>query len=119
MATDPGDAMDTSHTTPSYTNLLARRGRELAVVPEPCRLVSGTVLVLEDVSTPWDTDGVLHFEAVFSGPVTDELPADFYRLRDGETTYALHLEPVARDLRHVHYVASLAEVAADEMALAG
>jgi hypothetical protein len=114
--------MTTSYTTPSYTHLLAHRGRELAVAPEPCRLVSGTALVLEEVSTPWDTDGVLHFEAVFTGPVADELQAGFYRLDDGETAFALHLEPVARDLRHVHYVASLAErveAVVDAMPLAG
>jgi hypothetical protein len=114
--------MDTSCTTPSYTDLLARRGRELAVVAEPCRLVPGTVLVLEEVSTPWCTDGVLHYEAVFTGPVADELRADVYRVRDGEATYALHLEPMARDVRNVHYVASLAEVSAvpaEPMPLAG
>jgi hypothetical protein len=110
--------MDTSYTTPSYTNLLAHRGRELTVVPEPCRLVSGTVLVLEDLSTPWYTDGVTHFEAVFTGPVAEELQSDFYRLTDGDATYALHLDPVARDLRYVHYVASLAEVATDAVLLA-
>jgi len=111
--------MNTSYTTPSYTNLLAHRGHELTVVPEPCRLVSGTVLVLEDLSTPWHSDGVTHFEAVFSGPVADELQADFYRVRRGDATFALHLEPVARDVRFVHYVASLAEVDADAALLAG
>ena len=60
--------MNTSYTTPSYTNLLARRGRELVVVPEPCRLVAGTALVLEDLSTPWEWDGLSHYEAVFTGP---------------------------------------------------
>ena len=114
-----GDAMNTSYTTPSYTNLLAHRGRELVVVPEPCRLVAGATLVLEDVSTPWEWDGVSHYEAVFTGPAGQELQADFYRVRAREAVFALHLEPVARDLRHVHYVATLSEPSVPVVALAG
>ena len=110
--------MKTSYTTPSYSNLLAHRGRELTVVPEPCRLVADTVLVLEGLSTPWEWDGTSHYEAVFTGPAGQELQADFYRLRDGDAVFALHLEPVARDLRHVHYVATLSEPA-EAIALAG
>jgi hypothetical protein len=105
------------YTAPSYANLLAHRGREFSVVPEPCRLVSGGVLVLEDLSTPWLSDGVSHFEAVFTGPVAEELLPDFYRVRAGDVTFALHLEPVARDVRFVHYVATVAEPVA--VALAG
>ena len=110
--------MVTNYTTPSYDNLLAHRGHELTVVPEPCRLVAGTVLVLEDLSTPWDCDGLSHFEAVFSGPASHELLPDFYRLRVGDAVFALHLEPVARDLRFVHYIATLSETTA-YVALAG
>jgi hypothetical protein len=111
--------MITTYTTPSFDNLIVHRGHELSVVPEPCRLVSATVLVLEDLSTPWHCDGVTHFEAVFTGPVAEELHPDFYRVRVGDSTFALHLEPVARDVRFVHYVASLAEVAAESVLLAG
>jgi hypothetical protein len=111
--------MDISYTTPSYTNLFARRGRELIVVPEPCRLVAGTVLVLEGLSTPWEWEGTAHYEAVFTGPASQELQADFYRLTDGEAVFAIHLEPVARDLRHVHYVATLSEPSYDSVQLAG
>jgi hypothetical protein len=113
-----GDAMITNYTTPSFDNLLAHRGHELTVVPEPCRLVDGTVLVLEDLSTPWEYGGFLEFEAVFTGPATQELLPDFYRLRVGDTVFALHLEVVARDARFVHYVANLSESTAD-VALAG
>jgi hypothetical protein len=111
--------MDTSYTTPSYENLLAHRGHELTVVPEPCRLVAGTDLVLEDLSTPWEYDGFAHFEAVFTGPASHELLPDFYRVRVGDAVFALHLEPVARDMRFVHYVASLSEACAYRVALAG
>ena len=111
--------MNTSYTTPSYTNLLAHRGRELVVVPEPCRLVADTTLVLEALSTPWEWDGLTHFEAVFTGPAGEELQPDFYRVRDGDAVFALHLEPVARDLRHVHYVATLSEPSMAVVALAG
>jgi hypothetical protein len=110
--------MITNYTTPSYDNLLAHRGRELAVVPEPCRLVAGTALVLEDLSTPWEFGGHSEFEAIFTGPATQELLPDFYRLRVGDTVFALHLEPVARDVRFVHYVATLSEDTA-YVALAG
>lgn len=110
--------MKTSYTLPSYANLLAHRGRELSVVPEPCRLVAGAVLVLEGLSTPWEWDGTSHFEAVFSGPASEELQADFYRLSDGDAVFAVHLEPVARDLRHVHYVATLSEPSVGSVAIA-
>ncbi len=110
--------MITSYTTPSYDNLLAHRGHELTVVPEPSRLVPGTVLVLEDLSTPWEFEGTSHFEAVFTGPSNEELLPDFYRVRRGDDVFVLRLEPVARDLRFVHYVASLSEAIA-YVALAG
>ncbi len=115
---ESGDAMITNYTTPSYSNLLAHRGHELTVVPEPSRLVADTVLVLEDLSTPWDFGGLAQFEAVFTGPATQELLPDFYRLRAGDAVFALHLEPVARDVRFVHYIATLSEDTA-YVALAG
>jgi hypothetical protein len=106
---EPGGTMITSYTTPSYRNLEEHVGRELAVVPEPCRLVSGTVLVLENLSTPWEYDGVSHFEVRFTGPAGQELLPDFYRLRGNGVVFSLHLEPIARDIRFVHYVATLSE----------
>jgi hypothetical protein len=111
--------MITTYTTPSYANLSALVGHELVVVPEPCRLVTGTVLVLEQVSTPWECEGTTHFEARFTGPVGQELLPDFYRLRARMQVFALRLEPVARDARFTHYVATLAEAAADAVPLAG
>ena len=60
-----------------------------------------------------------HYEAVFTGPAGQELLPDFYRVRAGDAVFALHLEPVARDLRHVHYVATLSEPSAAVVALAG
>ncbi|MFL6002036.1 MAG: hypothetical protein ACJ72P_04425 [Nocardioides sp.] len=101
--------MTMSYTAPSYRNLHDHLGHELAVVPEPCRLVTGTVLVLESLSTPWECEGVSHFEVRFTGPASEELLADFYRLRGGSTVFSLYLEPIARDLRFVHYVAELSE----------
>jgi hypothetical protein len=114
---DSGGTMITSYTTPSYRNLQEHVGQELAVVPEPCRLVTDTVLVLENLSTPWQQDGLLHFEARFTGPAGQALSPDFYRLRGRPGVFALHLEPIARDLRYVHYVATLSE-AADQAAIA-
>jgi hypothetical protein len=112
--------MITTYTTPSYSNLSALVGHELVVVPEPCRLVAGTVLVLEGLSTPWDCDDTTYFEARFTGPVGQELLPDFYRLRARLQVFALRLEPVARDVRFAHYVATLSEASvADVVALAG
>ena len=91
--------MDTSYTTPTYQTLLGHRGRALAVVPEPCRLVDDVELVLEDLSTPWEYDGVLTFEARFTGPAGRPLQADFYRLRSGDQVFVLHLEDEVRMLR--------------------
>ena len=107
-----GVIMMSSYATPSYRNLQEHVGQELAVVPEPCRLVSDTVVVLENLSTPWEQDGLLHFEARFTGPAGQALSSDFYRLRGRREVFALHLEPFARDLRYVHYVATLSEPAA-------
>ena len=96
--------MTTSYTAPSYSNLHEHIGHELAVVPEPCRLVTDTVLVLESLSTPWECEGLAHFEVRFTGPAGQELLPDFYRLRGGAAVFSLYLEPIARDLRFVHYV---------------
>ena len=101
--------MNTSYTTPTYATLLGHRGRALAVVPEPCRLVDGVVLVLEDLSTPWAYEGVMTFEARFTGPAGRPLQSDFYRLSSGDEVFVLHLEVVATDLRFVHYEAVLTE----------
>ena len=106
--------MITSYTTPSHDNLAAHVGHEFVVVPEPCRLVAGTVLVLEAVSTPWEHGGSAEFEARFTGPLWEDLQPDFYRLRTRLTVFALHLEPVARDARFVHYVATLTDVTCAE-----
>lgn len=116
--------MDTSYTTPTYQTLLGHRGRALAVVPEPCRLVDDVELVLEDLSTPWEYDGVLTFEARFTGPAGRPLQADFYRLRSGDQVFVLHLDVVATDVRFVHYAAELSQPtsglpAADAVPLAG
>jgi hypothetical protein len=101
--------MITSYTTPSYRNLEEHVGRELTVVAEPCRLVTGSTVWLENLSTPWEYDGVSHFEARFTGPAGQQLLPDFYRLRGDGVVFSLHLEPIARDLRFVHYVATLSE----------
>jgi hypothetical protein len=101
--------MNTNYTPPSYQTLLGHRGRALTVVPEPCRLVDGAVLVLEDLSTPWEYDGVRNFEARFTGPVGRPLQSDFYRLRSGDDVFVLHLDAVATDARFVHYEAVLTE----------
>jgi hypothetical protein len=104
-----GGAMNTTYTTPTYSTLLDHRGRALAVVPEPCRLVDGVALVLEDLSTPWECEGVMTFEARFTGPAGRPLQSDFYRLSNGDDVFVLHLEVVATDLRFVHYEAVLTE----------
>jgi hypothetical protein len=114
-----GGTMITSYTAPSYRNLHEHVGHELAVVPEPCRLVTGTTLWLENLSTPWENDGVSHFEARFTGPAGQELLPDFYRLCGDGAVFSLHLEPIARDLRFVHYVAELSEPASAVPAAAG
>jgi hypothetical protein len=101
--------MDTSYTRPTYETLLGLRGRALAVVPEPCRLVDDFVLVLEDLSTPWEYDGVMTFEARFTGPAGHPLQPDFYRLRSGDQVFVLHLDVVATDVRYVHYAAELSQ----------
>jgi hypothetical protein len=101
--------MDTSYTTPTYETLLGHRGCALTVVPEPCRLVDGVVLVLEDLSTPWECDGVMTFEVRFTGPAGRPLQTDFYRVRSGEDVFVLHLEVIATDVRFVHYEAVLTE----------
>ena len=114
-----GGTMITSYTAPSYRNLHDHVGHELAVVPEPCRLVTGTVLVLEDLSMPWECEGVSHFEVRFTGPAGQELLPDFYRLRGGAAVFSLYLEPIARDLRFVHYVAELSQPTGEVSAAAG
>jgi hypothetical protein len=101
--------MNANYTPPTYRNLHEHVGRELVVVPEPCRLVTDTVLVLENLSTPWEYDGVSTFEARLTGPAGQELVPDFYRLRGNGVVFSLSLEPIARDLRFVHYVATLSE----------
>ena len=101
--------MITTYTAPSYDNLHEHVGHELAVVPEPCRLVTDTVLVLERLSTPWECQGLSHFEVRLTGPAGQELLPDFYRLRRGPAVFSLYLEPITRDLRFVHYVATLSE----------
>jgi hypothetical protein len=111
--------MNTSYTRPTYQTLLGHRGRALAVVPEPCRLVDGVVLVLEDLSTPWEYDGVMTFEARFTGPAGRPLQSDFYRLRSGDDVFVLHLEVVATDARFVHYVAELSQPTSAVPASAG
>jgi hypothetical protein len=116
---ESGETMNTSYTTPSYRNLEEHVGRELAVVPEPCRLVTGATVWLENLSTPWENDGVSHFEARFTGPAGQELLPDFYRLRGDGVVFSLHLEPIARDLRFVHYVAELSEPTGAMPAAAG
>ena len=103
--------MSTNYTTPSYQRLLGHRGRALAVVPEPCRLVDAVVLVLEDLSTPWECEGVMTFEARFTGPAGRPLQSDFYRLSSGDDVFVLHLEAIATDVRFVHYEAVLSEAA--------
>jgi hypothetical protein len=108
---EPGGTMTTTYTSASYDNLQDHVGHELAVVPEPCRLVTDTVLVLESLSTPWESEGMSHFEARFTGPAGQELQPDFYRLRGSLVVFALFLEPIARDVRFVHYVATLSEPA--------
>lgn len=116
---EPGGTMISSYATPSYQNLQAHVGHELPVVPEPCRLVADTVLVLENLSTPWEQDGFSHFEARFTGPAGQALLPDFYRLRGHLGVFALHLEPIARDVRYVHYVATLSEATSLAIPLAG
>ena len=115
--------MIASYTAPSYRILQEHIGHELAVVPEPCRLVTDTVLVLEHLSTPWQCEGVSHFEVRFTGPAGQELLPDFYRLRGGPAVFSLHVDPIARDVRFVHYVATLSESTAvlgvDDVPLAG
>lgn len=66
-------------------------------------------LVLEQVTTPWRWDGQLSYSALLTGPLDDALPVGVYLLTDGEVTLALSLEPVARDVRFVHYEAWLTE----------
>jgi hypothetical protein len=119
---ESGETMSTIYTSSSYRNLQEYVGHELAVIPEPCRLVTDIVLVLENLSTPWEYDGVSHFEARFTGPAGRELLSDFYRLRGSGVVFSLHLEPIARDIRFVHYVATLSEPTASaalEVPLAG
>ena len=116
---ESGETMNTTYTTPSYRNLEEHVGRELVVVPEPCRLVTGTSLWLENLSTPWEHDGVSHFEARFTGPAGEELLPDFYRLRGDGVVFSLHLEPIARDLRFVHYAAELSQPTSAVPAAAG
>lgn len=111
--------MNASYTPPTYQNLLDHRGREFAVVPEPCRLVDDLVLVLEDLSSPWEYDGVTTFEARFTGPAGRPLLPDFYRLRSGDDVFVVHLEAIAADVRFVHYEALLADQSIDTAALAG
>ena len=104
-----GEPMNTTYATPSYQTLLGHRGRALAVVPEPCRLVDGVELVLEDLSTPWEYDGVRTFEARFTGPAGRPLQSDFYRLQSGDDVFVLHLDAIVTDARFVHYEAVLTE----------
>jgi hypothetical protein len=114
--------MNANYTSPTYETLRGHRGLAFAVVPEPCRFVDGMVLVLEDLSTPWETDGVTSFEARFTGPAGRPLLPDFYRLRIGDDVFVLHLDAVATDVRFVHYEATLVEpttVRSGSVALAG
>jgi hypothetical protein len=99
--------MTASYTPARYETLLGHRGLAFAVVPEPCPLVDGVVLVLEDLSTPWEADGVTTFEVRFTGPAGRPLLPDFYRLRSGDDVFVLHLDAVATDVRFVHYEATL------------
>lgn len=88
----------------SYAELTALVGR-------PFTADAGTELVLEHLSTPWACDGQVSYSLLLTGPVDQELARGDYRLEDGEVTLALCLEPVARDVRFVHYEASVCETA--------
>ncbi|MGI8644813.1 MAG: DUF6916 family protein [Nocardioides sp.] len=97
----------------SYAELTALVGR-------PFTAGAGTELVLEHLSTPWASNGRVSYSLLLTGPVDQELALGDYRLQDGEVTLALCLEPVARDIRFVHYEACVCEsVAAEDLALAG
>jgi hypothetical protein len=82
----------------SYAELAARIGR-------PFTDDAGTELVLEQLTRPWTCDGQVTYSLLLTGPVESELPAGVHRLADGEVTLAVLLEPVARDIRHIHYEA--------------
>jgi hypothetical protein len=66
---------------------------------------AGTALVLEQLTRPWACDGRVSYSLLLSGPADRELAAGEYRLADGDLVLEMSLEPVARDLRFVHYEA--------------
>ncbi len=86
----------------SYDDLTGLVGR-------PFTAGTGVELVLEHLGDAWTCDGQVSFSLVLTGPVDQELPLGDYRLADGEFTLVLHLEPVARDLRFVHYEACVCD----------
>lgn len=86
----------------SYAELTALVGR-------PFTAGAGIELVLEHLGSAWACDGQVSYNLVLTGPVDQELPLGDYRLADGEVILVLHLEPVARDVRFVHYEACVCE----------
>src|SRR5688500_8636092 len=66
---------------------------------------AGLELVLEQLTRPWAWDGRVSYSLLLTGPADRELAAGEYRLADGDLVVEMSLEPVARDLRFVHYEA--------------
>ncbi len=54
-----------------------------------------------------------------TGPVADALPPGIHLLTAGEVTLSLRLEPVARDLRFVHYEAWPTDPVESDLLVAG
>jgi hypothetical protein len=66
---------------------------------------AGIELVLEQLTRPWAWDGHVSYSLLLTGPADRELAAGEHRLADGDLVLEMSLEPVARDLRFVHYEA--------------
>jgi hypothetical protein len=66
---------------------------------------AGTELVLEKLSRPWAWGGQVSYSLLLTGPVDQELAPGEYHLADGALVLEMSLEPVARDLRFIHYEA--------------
>jgi hypothetical protein len=82
----------------SYAALTTLVGRTFATD-------AGTALVLEQLTRRWAWDGRVTYSLLLTGPADRELVAGEYCLADGDLVLEMSLEPVARDLRFVHYEA--------------
>jgi hypothetical protein len=87
----------------SYAEIAALVGRSFCVA-------AGPELVLEAVTTPWVVDGRRSYSLLLTGPVDQELVVGTQVLLADGVTMVMPLEPVARDLRFVHYEAAVTEL---------